>query len=93
MDVLYIRHDDKTGVLSENEKRVVLQIINTDLTIVHDKRKDMTYLLVPLTKSHAFEYHGDWLMVDGKRFDSCYYFRKDGAQWIAVDEVMLRKVA
>ena len=92
-DVLYIEHNEKIGVLSANERRVVSVILGTDLTLVLDKREGKTYLLVPLTKNHTFKCNGDSIDVDGEHFDSDMYFRKDGAQWIEIDNETLSKVA
>lgn len=94
MDALYIEHDGKIGVLSANERRVVSHILGTDLTLVLDKREGVTYLLIPLTKNHKFECNGDYIIVDGKRFDSDIFFRKDACQWIQMqDKEMLAFVA
>ena len=94
MDAMYISYNEQIGVLSDNKERTVSQVIGTDLTLYLDK-KDMTvYLLVPLTKSHTFECKGDHIVVDGKKFDSDYYFRKDACQWIQMQsKEMLSMVA
>lgn len=82
MDNLYVRYNDEFGVLSDDKDNTISHVLGTDLTLVLDK-KDMTvYLLVPLTKAHEFECKGSHIIVDGKRFDSDIYFRKDGCQWI-----------
>ena len=93
MDALYMEHNEKVGVLSANEREVVSQIIGTDLTLVYDKQDGKTYLLVPLTKNHTFKCWGNRIIVDGKRFDSEMFFRKDGCQWIELDKETLSKVA
>lgn len=82
MDALYVGYNEKIGVLCADERKVVKHILGTDLTIVHDMQEGRTYLLVPLTRNHKFECKGDYIIVDGKRFDSDYYFRKDACQWI-----------
>ena len=94
MDALYVSYDEKIGVLSSDEHKVVSQVIGTDLTLVYDKKEGDTYLLIPLTKNHKFECKGDYIIVDGKRFDSDIYFRKYGCQWIQMQsEEMLSMVA
>ena len=92
MDALYVKHDSKIGVLNSDESKVVSQIIGTDLTLVYDKKKGNTYLLIPLTRNHTFKYKGDVLEVDGKIIPSKVFFRKDACQWVEVDEKMLSKV-
>ena len=82
MDALYVEHDGKIGVLSSDERKVVSQVIGTDLTIVYDKNECNTYLLIPLTRNHKFECKSSHIIVDGKRFDSDIFFRKDACQWI-----------
>ena len=52
MDALYVEHDGKIGVLSSDERKVVSQVIGTDLTLVYDKKEGNTYLLIPLTRNH-----------------------------------------
>ena len=93
LNVLYIEHTDKIGVLSANECEVVSQVIGTDLTLVYDKKEGNTYLLIPLTKNHTFKYDGDSLEVDGKLLESDYFFRKDACQWVRVNDAILSKVA
>ena len=93
MDALYMEHSEKIGVLSSNEREVVSQVIGTDLTLVYDKQECKTYLLVPLTKNHTFKCRGNRIEVDGKRFDSEVFFRKDACQWIEMNERTLSKVA
>jgi hypothetical protein len=94
MDALYVKHDGKIGVLSSDERKVVSQVIGTDLTIVYDKKEGNTYLLIPLTRNHKFECKGNYIIVDGKRFDSDIFFRKDACQWIQMQSnEMLSMVA
>ena len=93
MDALYVKHDGKIGVLSSDERKVVSQVIGTDLTIVYDKNECNTYLLIPLTRNHKFECKSSHIIVDGKRFDSDIFFRKYGCQWIQMQsEEMLSMV-
>lgn len=93
MDALYVEHDGKIGVLSDDEREIISHILGTDLTLVLDKKDMAVYLLVPLTRNHKFEYKGNYIIVDGKRFDSDIYFRKDGCQWIQIDKETLSLVA
>lgn len=93
LNVLYIEHTDKIGVLSSDEHKVVSQVIGTDLTLVYDKKEGNTYLLIPLTKNHTFKCDGDNLEVDGKLLESDYFFRKDACQWVRVNDAILSKVA
>lgn len=82
MDALYVRYNDKFGVLSDDERETISHILDTDLTLVLNKENMEVYLLVPLTRNHKFECKGNYIIVDGKRFDSDIYFRKDACQWI-----------
>ena len=94
MDALYVEHDGKIGVLSSDERKVVSQVIGTDLTLVYDKKECNTYLLIPLTRNHKFECKSSHIIVDGKRFDSDIFFRKDACQWIQMQsKEMLLMVA
>ncbi len=94
MDNLYVRYDDKFGVLSDDKDNTISHILGTDLTLVLDKKDMAVYLLVPLTQNHKFECKGSYIIVDGKRFDSDIYFRKDGCQWIQMQsKEMLSMVA
>ena len=93
LNVLYIEHTDKIGVLSSDEHKVVSQVIGTDLTLVYDKKEGDTYLLIPLTKNHTFKYNGDVLEVDGKIIPSKVFFRKDACQWVRVNKAIISKVA
>lgn len=82
MSALYVSYSEKIGVLCDNEDNTISHILGTDLTLVLNKENMEVYLLVPLTRNHKFEYKGNYIIVDGKRFDSDIYFRKDGCQWI-----------
>lgn len=94
MNALYVEHDGKIGVLSSDERKAVSQVIGTDLTLVYDKKEGNTYLLIPLTRNHNFECKGNYIIVDGKRFDSDIFFRKDACQWIQMQSnEMLSMVA
>lgn len=93
LNVLYIENTDKIGVLSSDERKVVSQVIGTDLTLVYDKKEGNTYLLIPLTKNHTFKYNGDVLEVDGKIIPSKVFFRKDACQWVRVNKAIISKVA
>lgn len=93
MNALYVEHDGKIGVLSSDERKVVSQVIGTDLTLVYDKKESNTYLLIPLTKNHTFKYNGDVLEVDGKIITSKVFFRKDACQWVRVNKAIISKVA
>lgn len=42
-DALYVEHDGKIGVLSSDERKVVSQVIGTDLTLVYDKKEGNTF--------------------------------------------------
>lgn len=94
MDALYVSYNDKFGVLSDNERETISHVLGTDLTLVLDKKDMAVYLLVPLTRNHKYEYKGNYIIVDGKRFDSDIYFRKYGCQWIEMQsKEMLSMVA
>ena len=93
MDALYVSYDEKIGVLSSDERKVVSQVIGTDLTLVYDKKEGNTYLLIPLNRNHKFECKGSHIIVDGKRFDSDIFFRKDACQWVQIDKETLSMVA
>lgn len=93
MDALYVSYNDKFGVLSDNERETISHVLGTDLTLVLNKENMEVYLLVPLTRNHNFECKGNYIIVDGKRFDSDIFFRKDGCQWIQMQsEEMLSMV-
>lgn len=93
LNVLYIEHTDKIGVLKDDKDERVSIILGTDKTLVERKREGKTYLLVPLTKNHTFKYNGNNLEIDGKFIQSNVFFRKDACQWVEIDEEMLAKVA
>lgn len=98
MNALYIEHNDKYGVMSDNKERKVTRVLGTDLTLVFDKREGKTYILVPLTKAHTFEFHiskngSDTIIVDGKAIQSDNFFRKDACQWIEANKEVLSKIA
>ena len=93
LNVLYIEHTDKIGVLKDDMDERVSVILGTDKTLVERKREGKTYLLVPLTKNHTFKCNGDVLEVDGKIIPSKVFFRKDACQWIEIDKETLSKVA
>ena len=91
MSALY--YNEKIGVLCDSEDNTITRVIGTELTLVLDKKDMAVYLLVQLTRNHKFECKGSYIIVDGKRFDSDIFFRKDGAQWIEVDKETLSLVA
>ena len=93
MDALYVEHDGRIGVLGSDEHKVVSHVVGTDLTIVYDKNEGNTYLLIPLNRNHKFECKGSHIIVDGKRFDSDIFFRKDACQWVQIDKETLSMVA
>ena len=93
MDALYVSYNDKFGVLDDNKRETISHVLGTDLTLVLNKENMEVYLLVPLTRNHKFEYKGDYIIVDGKRFDSDIYFRKYGCQWVQIDKETLSMVA
>ena len=82
MSALYVSYNEKVGVLCDDEDNTISIVLGTDLTLVLDKKDMAVYLLVPLTKAHKFECKGSHIIVDGKRFDSDIFFRKNGCQWI-----------
>ena len=93
MSALYVSYNEKVGVLCDNEDNTISHVLGTDLTLVLDKKDMAVYLLVPLTQSHKFECKGSHIIVDGKRFDSDIFFRKNGCQWIQIDKETLSMVA
>jgi hypothetical protein len=93
MNALYVRYNDKFGVLSDDKDNTISHVLGTDLTLVLDKKDMAVYLLVPLTRNHKFECKGSHIFVDGKRFDSDIFFRKDACQWIQIDKETLSMVA
>ena len=82
MSALYVSYNEKVGVLCDDEDNTISIVLGTDLTLVLDKKDMAVYLLVPLTRNHKFERKGSHIIVDGKRFDSDIFFRKDACQWI-----------
>lgn len=82
MNALYVSCNEKFGVMSDNERETISQVLGTDLTLVLNKENMVVYLLVPLTRNHKFECKGNYIIVDGKRFDSDIFFRKNACQWI-----------
>ena len=94
MSALYVSYSEKIGVLCDNEDNTISRVIGTDLTLVLDKKDMAVYLLVPLTRNHKFECNCSHIIVDGKRFDSDIFFRKDACQWIQMQsKEMLSMVA
>lgn len=93
MDALYVSYNDKFGVLDDNKRETISHVLGTDLTLVLNKENMEVYLLVPLTRNHKFECKGNYIIVDGKRFDSDIFFRKYGCQWIQIDKETLSMVA
>lgn len=70
LNVLYIEHTGKIGVLKDDKDERVSIILGTDKTLVERKREGKTYLLVPLTKSHTFVCKGNSIDVDGEHIKS-----------------------
>ena len=62
MDALYVRYNDKFGVLSDDEREIISHILGTDLTLVLNKENMEVYLLVPLTRNHKFECKGNYII-------------------------------
>jgi hypothetical protein len=67
LNVLYIEHTDKIGVLKDDKDERVSIILGTDKTLVERKREGKMYLLVPLAKYHTFVCKGNSIDVDGTR--------------------------
>lgn len=84
MNALYVSCNEKFGVMSDNERETISHILGTDLTLVLNKENMVVYLLVPLTRNHKFDCKGNYIIVDGKRFGSDIFFRKNGCQWIQI---------
>lgn len=59
LNVLYIEHTDKIGVLKDDKDERVSIILGTDKTLVERKREGKMYLLVPLVKYHTFVCKGN----------------------------------
>lgn len=93
LNVLYIEHTNKIGVLKDDKDEMVSVILGTDKTLVERKRECKTYLLIPLTKNHTIVCKDDSIDVDGEHIKSEIFFRKNGAQWIEIDKETLSKVA
>lgn len=93
LNVLYIEHTDKIGVLKDDKDERVSIVLGTDKTLVERKREGDTYLLIPLTKNHTFKCNGDVLEIDGKIIPSKVFFRKDACQWVRVNKAIISKVA
>lgn len=94
MNALYVSYNEKIGVLCDNKYNTISRVLGTDLTLVLDKKDMAVYLLVPLTRNHKFECKGSHIILDGKRFDSDIFFRKDACQWIQMQsKEMLSMVA
>ena len=81
------------GEAVEVDAEVFSTIDKARKALVERKREGKTYLLVPLTKNHAFVCKGDSIDVDGEHIKSEIFFRKDGAQWIEIDKETLSKAA
>lgn len=94
LDALYVSYNEKIGVLCDDKDNTISHVLGTDLTLVLNKENMKVYLLVPLTRIHKFECKGNYIIVDGKRFDSDIFFRKDACQWIQMQsKEMLLMVA
>ena len=93
MSALYVSYNEKIGVLRDDKDKTISHVLGTDLTLVLDKNDMAVYLLVPLTRNHKFECKGSYIIVDGKRFDSDIFFRKDACQWVQIDKETLSMVA
>lgn len=91
-DALYVSYNEKFGVMDDNKRETISHVLGTDLTLVLNKENMVVYLLVPLTRNHKFECKGSHIIVDGKRFDSDIFFRKNGCQWIQIDKETLSMV-
>lgn len=92
MNALYVSCNEKFGVMIDNERETISHILGTDLTLVLNKENMVVYLLVPLTRNHKFDCKGNYIIVDGKRFGSDIFFRKNGCQWIQIDKNTLSMV-
>ena len=93
MSALYVSYNEKFGVLRDDKDKTISHVLGTDITLVLDKQDMAVYLLVTLTRNHKFECKGSHIIVDGKRFDSDIFFRKNGCQWIQIDKETLSMVA
>lgn len=81
-DLIYERYNEDFNVLSENGNRAIVVFDNSDLSVVVDKLKTKVLILIPLSCIHSFEYHQDWLLVDGERIDSNMFWQEYGSQII-----------
>ena len=79
---LYERFNEDFNVLSENENRVIITFDDNDLSVLVNKMKNKLFILVPLTKMHSFEYHSDWISIDGERINSNLFWKECGNQVI-----------
>lgn len=73
---IFERYNDDYNVLSENEKRTIVTFDYSDISVLVNKDKKKLYFLVPLSKGHKFEYHDDFLCVDGKPIKSTLYWKE-----------------
>lgn len=79
---LYERYNEDYNVLSENENRVIITFDDSDLSVLVNKKENKMFILVPLTKMHSFEFHPNWLSVDGERINSNLFWQECGNQVI-----------
>ena len=79
---LYERFNEDFNVISENENRVIITFDDNDLSVLVNKMKNKLFILVPLTKMHSFEYHSDWISIDGERINSNLFWKECGNQVI-----------
>ena len=79
---LYERFNEDFNVLSENENRVIITFDDNDLSVLVNKMENKLFILVPLTKMHSFEFHPNWLLVDGERINSNLFWQECGNQVI-----------
>lgn len=69
-------------VLRQSKDAILYWIKGSDLSILDNKRNRKVFILVPLTSKHHFEFHADWLLVDGERYETDMYWRECGNQVI-----------
>ena len=69
-------------VLRQSKDTILYWIKDSDLSILANKRNRKVFILVPLTSNHHFEFHADWLLVDGERYETDMYWRECGNQVI-----------
>lgn len=81
-NLIYERYNEDFNVLSENQNRAIIVFDNCDLTVVVEKIVKKLLILVPFSKAHTFEYHADWLLVDGERINSDMFWLEFGSQVI-----------